>query len=131
MSLKRRQQGSMLISVLFIMIILAGLMAAMSTLSNQSSQQLVYEAQALKARLAAEAVLEQQIYAQLKDIDAEAVYKKNNALQLDDCEAYVADLKPFTGTQRTQVNIIATGECSTGQLTVTRNIEVEVIDNEN
>ena len=130
MSLKRRQQGSMLISVLFIMIILAGLMAAMSTLSNQSSQQLVYEAQALKARLAAEAVLEQQIKAQLDKLigalDIE-VHDKNNPLQLDKCTAYIVDLhRKFT-----QVNIIATGECSTGQLTVTRNIEVEVIDNEN
>ena len=118
----------MLVSVLFIMIILAGLMAAMSTLSNQSSQQLVYEVQALKARLAAESVLEQQIYVLLKDIEAEAVYKKNNAQQVDGCEAYIANLESSIGIQRKQVNIIATGECSTGQLTVTRNIEVEVID---
>lgn len=127
MNLKRSQQGSMLISVLFIMIILAGLMAAMSTLSNQSSQQVVYEVQVLKARLAAESVLEKQINAQL-DKSPEAadikVHDESNKLKLNNCDAYIADLK----RKFKQVNIIARSECSTDQLTVTRNIEVEVID---
>ncbi|ART79250.1 hypothetical protein [Oceanisphaera avium] len=121
------QQGSMLISVLFIMVVLALLMAAMVTVSNQSSQQLVYEVQALKARLAAESVLEQQIYAQLDDIKADEVYSSNNKFENHGCDAYIQALEKSAS----QVKIIATGECATHQLTVIRNIEVEVLSNEN
>ena len=122
----QRQQGSMLISVLFIMVILAALMAAIATLTNQSSQQLVYEVQALKARLDAESALEKQIFILLGDINAPAVTQSS----VNGCNAVVSTLNP-PATPRKQVNIIASGECSTGQLTVIRNIEVEVIDNEN
>lgn len=124
---KRQQQGSMLISVLFIIVVLGGLMAAMSTLSSQSSQQLVYEVQALKARLIAESVLEQQVYASLNNVNAVAVHTEGSKYSANGCSAYIRPLAPQTN----QVNIIATGECSTGQLTVIRNIEVEVIGNEN
>ncbi|MGB5855239.1 MAG: hypothetical protein WBH20_08290 [Oceanisphaera sp.] len=122
---KQRQQGSMLISVLFMILVLGGLMAAMSTLSNQSSQQLVYEVQALKARLAAESILEQQVLASLDEINSDKVNDK----EINGCNASIKSLKPEA--PRTQVNIIATGQCSTGQLAVIRNIEVEVIANEN
>ncbi|MGO1246814.1 MAG: hypothetical protein ACTH2P_00495 [Oceanisphaera sp.] len=120
--LAHKQSGSMLISVLFMIVVLGGLMAAMSTLSNQSSQQLVYEVQALKARLVAESVLEQQMYASLADINAAKVHEVTNTFQDAGCTAYIQTLEKVL----TQVNIIATGTCSTGQLTVIRNIEVEV-----
>ncbi|MCT7656527.1 hypothetical protein MBH78_21675 [Oceanimonas sp. NS1] len=48
--------------MLFILLILSALMAAMVTLSGQSSRQLVYETLVLKARLVAESVLEQKVF---------------------------------------------------------------------
>lgn len=121
-----RQQGSMLLSVLFIMVVLGALMAAIATLTSQSSQQLVYEVQALKARLDAESALEKQIFILLDNINAPAVTQSS----VNGCEAVISTLNPAV-IPRKQVNIIATGECSTGQLTVIRNIEVEVLGNEN
>ncbi|MFD1006661.1 hypothetical protein [Oceanisphaera ostreae] len=123
-----RQKGSMLISVLFMIVVLGGLMAAMSTLSSQSSQQLVYEVKALKARLIAESVLEQQIYASLGDIEADEVYSEADKYVEKGCSAYIHPLESPLTSQVKQINIIATGECSSGQLTVIRNIEVEVIE---
>ena len=129
---KRHQKGSMLISVLFMIVVLGGLMAAISTLSNQSSQQLVYEVQALKARLVAESGLEQQMYASLANIGADAVYKESTPYTDDlGCGAYIRPLSPQLIPLPKRVNIVATGQCSTGQLTVVRNREVEVINNEN
>ncbi|WP_417614484.1 hypothetical protein [Oceanisphaera sp.] len=119
-----KQVGSMLLSVIFIIVILAGLMAGLATLSNQSSQQLVYEVQALKARLAAESALEQQVFILLNDIAAPAV----NSPEIGGCDTQIKVTLPTTENGVTQVNVIATGACSTSQLTVIRNIEVEVID---
>ncbi|MBU3824817.1 MAG: hypothetical protein H9917_08325 [Candidatus Oceanisphaera merdipullorum] len=113
----------MLISVLFIMVVLAALMAAIATLTSQSSQQLVYEVQALKARLDAESTLEKQIFVLLDDINEPAVTQSS----INGCEAVTSTLSP-AATPRKQVNIITTGKCNTGQLTVIRNIEVEVIN---
>lgn len=115
----------MLLSVLFIMVILGLLMAAVATLSNQSSQQLVYEVQSLKARLAAESILEKQVLASLNEINSDEVDNE----EINGCKASIKSLKPEVPS--TQVNIIATGECKAAQLTVVRNIEVEVIGNEN
>ncbi|WP_232821265.1 hypothetical protein [Oceanimonas marisflavi] len=106
------------------MLILSALMAAMVILSGQSSRQLVYEVQALKARLAAEAVLEQKVFALLSDIDArEAVENNVNGC---DANAIVPTSNKEAGV--TQVNVIATGTCTGSGLTVIRNIEVEVIE---
>lgn len=118
----QRQTGSMLISVLFMIVVLGGLMAAMSTLTSQSSQQLVYEVQALKARLDAESALEKQIFILLDDINKPKVTQPS----VNGCETVMNTLNPDT-TPRKQVNIIAAGKCSSGQLTVIRNIEVEVV----
>ncbi|WP_346350554.1 hypothetical protein N2M06_08595 [Oceanimonas sp. AH20CE76] len=121
------QAGSMLVSIIFIIVILSGLMAAMVTLSGQSSRQLVYEVQALKARLAAESVLEQQIYAVLdKDnFDAAKVVDKDSPLSVNGCDAYIHSITPAGTSQR---QIISTGSCTGSGLTVVRNIEVEVIN---
>lgn len=127
MGLKHKlQRGSMLLSVVFIMLVLGLLMAAVVTLSNQSSQHLVYEVQALKARFAAEAVLEKQVYLQLASITADVAHDQDNPLPVADCSGVVQ----IENEQESQgrVNILATGQCATGQLTVIRNIEVEVVE---
>lgn len=118
----------MLLSVIFIILVMAALMAGMATLSSQSSQQLVYEVQALKARLVAESALEQKVFELLADINASAAV----TTEMDGC---VAETKTKTSppatvaeTGTTQVNVTATGTCSTGPMTVIRNIEVEVIE---
>lgn len=131
---KYRQRGSMLISVLFIMVVLAGLMAAMSTVSSQSSQQLVYEVQALKARLAAESILEKQIFVSLNEITTSSFTPTQVTIEsekINGCDTKIHPLELITVDEVNKLNIIASGECRTGQLTVIRNIEVEVIDNEN
>lgn len=119
------QAGSMLVSIIFIIVILSGLMAAMATLSGQSSRQLVYEVQALKARLAAESVLEQQIYAVLGNFNAAKVVDKDSPLSVNGCDAYIHSITPPGTSQR---QIISTGTCTGSGLTVVRNIEVEVIN---
>ena len=121
--IRSSQRGSMLLSVLFIILVLASLMAGLATLSSQSSQQLVYEVQALKARLAAESVLEQQVFLLLDDIQASAAVPT----KVGGCDGDVSVSVPNTAAGVTQVNVIAKGTCNTGQLTVIRNIEVEVI----
>lgn len=122
-----RQTGSMLISVVFIILIMAILMAGMSILTRQSSQQVIYEVQSLKSRLVAESILEAQVFMTLEDINAEAIASKSAPEEIAGCEAYI-ELKDSNDTIPKQVNITATGQCATGQLTVLRNIEVEVID---
>ena len=119
------QAGSMLVSIIFIIVILSGLMAAMVTLSGQSSRQLVYEVQALKARLAAESVLEQQIHAVLDNFNADKVVDKDSPLSVNGCDAYIHSITPAGALQR---QIISTGSCTGSGLTVVRNIEVEVIN---
>ncbi|MDV2858632.1 hypothetical protein [Oceanimonas sp. CAM02] len=119
------QAGSMLVSIIFIIVILSGLMAAMVTLSGQSSRQLVYEVQALKARLAAESVLEQQIYAVLDNFNADKVVDKDSPFFVNGCDAYIHSITPAGALQR---QIISTGSCTGSGLTVVRNIEVEVIN---
>ncbi|MFP2769486.1 type IV pilus modification PilV family protein [Oceanisphaera sp. KMM 10153] len=120
------QRGSMLLSVLFIILVLAALMAGLATLSSQSSQQLVYEVQALKARLAAESVLEKQVFALLNSIDADVVSEEDD---MNGCSAYIVDpLNRAEAAGIKQVNVTAVGNCDSGQLTVIRNIEVEVIE---
>ncbi|WP_019933792.1 hypothetical protein [Oceanimonas smirnovii] len=119
------QAGSMLVSIIFIIVILSGLMAAMVTLSGQSSRQLVYEVQALKARLAAESVLEQQIYAVLDNFNADKVVDKDSPFFVNGCDAYIHSITPAGALQR---QIISTGTCTGSGLTVVRNIEVEVIN---
>lgn len=122
-----KQKGSMLVSVLFIVVIMAVLMVGMATLSGQSSQQFVYEVQSLKTRLVAESVLERQVFVLLNNIDADVVASKEAPIDIKGCDAYIE--KTDSGdTIPKQVNITATGKCATGQLTVLRNIEVEVID---
>ncbi|OIN14016.1 hypothetical protein BFR47_08930 [Oceanisphaera psychrotolerans] len=114
----------MLLSVLFIILVMAALMAGMATLSGQSSQQLVYEALALKARLAAESVLEQKVFELLDVITASSAVTTDVA----GCTGIAMVPESSTSAGVTQVNVIATGTCNTGQLTVIRNIEVEVIE---
>ena len=120
------QRGSMLLSVLFIILVLAGLMAGLATLSSQSSQQLVYEVQALKARLAADAVLEQKVFVLLDDIEASGAV--TTIVANCDGDARVSKTNTDTSTGITQVNVISTGKCEGSGLTVIRNIEVEVIE---
>lgn len=117
----------MLLSVLFIMLIMSSLMAAMVTLSNQSSQQLVYETQALRARLAAESLLQRKVFELLDDINALAPVED---VQINQCQAEVVtgETKDLEDTGTRQVSVIATGECRNGRLTIVRNIEVEVIE---
>ena len=133
MRLSQHQTGSMLLSVLFLILLLSVFMAGMVMLSSQSSQQLVYEVQSLKARLAAESILEKQVYASLEDITAVAVYSEEEPYEDNaGCSAYIyrfVDPENNDNTENNQrVNIIARGECSSSQLTVIRNIEVEVLD---
>ncbi|MBR9830401.1 MAG: hypothetical protein GYB41_17510 [Oceanospirillales bacterium] len=116
----------MLLSVLFIILILAALMAGLATLSSQSSQQLVYEAQALKARLAAESALEQKVFELLGDIEASGAVTTDVA----GCTGIASVPQTTSAAGVTQVNVISTGKCEGSGLTVIRNIEVEVIDNE-
>lgn len=116
------QQGSMLLSAIFLIVLLGGLMAGMATLSNQSSQNLIYEVQVLKARLAAESVLEQKVFEQLDDIGNTATATAT----VNGCYAE-ANADPVSAAGITQVRVLAWGECSTGTLTVKRNLEVEVI----
>ena len=118
----------MLLSVLFIILVLAGLMAGLATLSGQSSQQLVYEVQALKARLAAEAVLERQVFVMLDKIDADMVVTSAAPATINQCQAYIDKLEPQSSALATQVRIISSGTCIGSGLTVVRNIEVEVIE---
>lgn len=139
----RQQTGSMLLSVLFIMVVLAALMAAIATLTGQSSQQLVYEVQALKTRLIAESVLEKEVYTQLETLNETKVHEDIEGQRfvingVAGCEGHIFDLQPqFSDeppesepTTLKKINIIATGTCSSGQLTIVRNIEVEVIGND-
>ncbi len=123
MRLNPQQAGSMLLSVLFIMLILSALMAAMVTLSGQSSRQLVYEVQAFKARLAAEAVLERKVYDLLRSFGNSAAVSTLVA----GCEGKASGSVPTINAGVTQVRVIATGTCTSSSLTVIRNIEVEVI----
>ena len=122
-----RQRGSMLISVLFIMVVLGALMAAIATLTSQSSQQLVYEVQALKARLVAESVLEKEIFTQLEQLNTDKVHidEDGKRFELSGCTGYIFQLNDSAPNK---INVIASGTCSTGELTVMRNIEVEVIE---
>lgn len=123
---KQSQLGSMLLSVLFIILILSVFMAAMAMLSSQSSQQLVYEVQSLKARLAAESILEKQIYALLDPNTEEEV---EEVIPINNCQATVehGELRQSDGDELRQIEVIATGTCEQGAFTVTRNIAVEVI----
>ncbi|WMC12293.1 hypothetical protein PU634_08005 [Oceanimonas pelagia] len=114
----------MLLSVIFIMLILSGLMAATVTLSGQSSRQLVYEVQALKARLAAEAVLERKVYDLLGSFGNSAAVSTTIA----GCEGKASGSVPTINDGVTQVRVIATGTCTGSGLTVVRNIGVEVIE---
>lgn len=116
------QRGSMLLSVIFIILIMAALMAGMVTLSGQSSRQLVYEAQALKARLAAEAALEQKVFELLGNIDHEDPIAP---LLVSGCQGTAGIGRVTSSTQK---SVLATGECASPALTVIRHIEVEVIE---
>ncbi|MBM7454757.1 Tfp pilus assembly protein PilX [Oceanisphaera litoralis] len=124
LGVRSTQRGSMLLSVLFIMLVLAALMAGLATLSSQSSRQLVYEVQAFKARLAAESVLEQKVFELLGDSNSSAAV----TTEVAGCAGIARVPESSTDAGVTQVNVIATGTCNTGQLTVIRNIEVEVIE---
>ncbi|OXY83766.1 hypothetical protein B6S08_03860 [Oceanimonas doudoroffii] len=114
----------MLLSVLFILLILSALMAAMVTLSGQSSRQLAYETLALKARLAAESVLEQKVFVLLDKITENETITSDVA----GCEGNASVPNTDTVAGVTQVNVIATGTCIGGGIAVIRNIEVEVIE---
>ncbi|WP_319784263.1 hypothetical protein [Oceanisphaera sp. IT1-181] len=122
-----RQRGSMLISVIFIILVMGALMAGLATLSNQSSQQLVYEVQAFKARLAAESILEKQIFVSLANISAPKVAVEGTPAVINGCDAYIKSIDTDGETLTKQINISATAKCESDQLTVIRNIEVEVI----
>ncbi|WP_181256273.1 hypothetical protein [Zobellella taiwanensis] len=124
MRLNPQQAGSMLLSVLFIMVILSALMAAMVTLSGQSSRQLVYEVQALKARLTAESLLERKVFDLLNTITQIEPITANIA----GCEGEASGSAPRETAGVTQVRVIATGTCTGSGLTVVRHIEVEVIE---
>lgn len=122
------QGGSMLLSVIFIILVMAALMAGMATLSGQGSRQLVYEVQALKARLAAEAVLERQVFDLLDDIGNPAWATKESPAIINGCTAFIAPLQAISAAGPTQVNIRSTGTCQGSGMTITRHIEVEVIE---
>lgn len=131
MHLSQHQTGSMLLSVLFLILLLSVFMAGMVMLSSQSSQQLVYEVQSLKARLAAESILEKQVYTLLSQ-DAEEEIKKADDITINNCQANVKipdddELRQSDGDELRQIEVIATGTCEQGAFTVTRNIAVEVI----
>lgn len=120
MRLSQQQTGSMLLSVLFLILLLSVFMAGMVMLSSQSSQQLVYEVQSLKARLAAESILEKQVYALLSQDAEEEVAE----ITINNCQATV---KIPDDDELRQIEVIANGTCKQGAFTVTRNIAVEVI----
>ncbi|MBL1377209.1 hypothetical protein JKV55_07665 [Zobellella sp. CGMCC 1.18722] len=112
----------MLLSVIFIILVMAALMAGMATLSGQSSRQLVYEAQVLKARLVAEAALEQKVFELLGNIDHEDPIAP---LLVSGCQGTAEVGQVISPTQK---SVLATGECASPALTVIRHIEVEVIE---
>lgn len=122
MRLSQHQTGSMLLSVLFLILLLSVFMAGMVMLSSQSSQQLVYEVQSLKARLAAESILEKQVYTLLSQDTEEEVAD----ITINNCQANVKTT-PSDGNELRQIKAIATGTCEQGAFTVKRNIAVEVI----
>ncbi|GAA3530596.1 hypothetical protein [Zobellella aerophila] len=125
-SIRSRDGGSMLLSVIFIILVMAALMTGLARLSGQSSQQLVYEAQALNARLAAESALERKVFELLADINASAAV----TTEIRGCaaEAETGPRHTVDETGTIQINVVAKGSCSTGPITVIRNIEVEVIE---
>lgn len=94
-------------------------------LSSQSSQQLVYEVQSLKARLTAESILEKQVYMLLSP-GAEEEIKEVADITINNCQAKVKTT-PSDGNELRQIKAIATGTCEQGAFTVKRNIAVEVI----
>lgn len=100
-------------------------MAGMVMLSSQSSQQLVYEVQSLKARLTAESILEKKVYTLLSQDTEEEVAD----ITINNCQATVehGELRQSDGNELRQIKAIATGTCEQGAFTVTRNIAVEVI----
>ena len=128
MRLSQHQTGSMLLSVLFLILLLSVFMAGMVMLSSQSSQQLVYEVQSLKARLTAESILEKQVYALLSP-GAEEEIKKVDDITINNCQATVehGELRQSDGDELRQIEVIAIGTCKQGAFTVKRNIAVEVI----
>ncbi|MBR9830475.1 MAG: hypothetical protein GYB41_17895 [Oceanospirillales bacterium] len=121
-------RGSMLISVIFMMLLMAVLMSAMVTLTNQSSRNLAYETMALRARLAANGVLEQAIYQQMAPAQDTAI--DDIELDINGCNASAgvpADVRPQNINNETLYYIRATGSCGSNELEVVRTLEVEVI----
>ena len=103
-------------------------MAGMVMLSSQSSQQLVYEVQSLNARLAAESILEKQVYTLLSQDteEEEEEEEKEEVITINNCQANVKTT-PSDGNELRQIKVITTGTCKQGAFTVKRNIAVEVI----
>lgn len=119
-------RGSMLISVIFMMLLMAVLMSAMVTLTNQSSRNLAYETMALRARLAVDSVLEQAIYRQM----AQDTPIAGIELDINGCSASagVPDaVPPQNINNETLYYIRATGRCGSNEMNVVRTLEVEVI----
>ncbi|GHA12080.1 hypothetical protein [Oceanisphaera arctica] len=118
-------RGSMLISVIFMMLLMAVLMSAMVSLTNRSSRNLAYETMALRARLAADSVLENAIYQQMAPAQDTSI--ADIELDINGCSANAGVNKSMNINTETLYYIRATGSCGSNELNVVRTLEVEVI----
>lgn len=119
------QGGSILLSCIFMMVLMAALMAAMVTLTGHSSRAVAYETLALRARLTAESALERAVFEQL----AAPVGTTIAPLEFDHggCTA-VAEAVLQSPVNGEEIHYIkASGRCAGGDLRVQRTLEVEVI----
>ncbi|WP_116473298.1 hypothetical protein [Zobellella maritima] len=118
-------RGSMLISVIFMILLMAVLMSAMVTLTNQSSRNLAFETMALRARLAADSVLENAIYQQMATAQDTPI--ADIELEINGCSANAGVQQSMNINNETLYYIRATGNCGSNALNVVRSLEVEVI----
>lgn len=118
-------RGSMLISVLFMILLMSVLMSAMVTLSNQSSRNLAFETMALRARLAADSVLENAIHQQMAPAQDTPIV--DIELDINGCNANAGVQQSMIINNETLYYIRATGSCGSNELQVVRTLEVEVI----
>lgn len=115
------QRGSMLLSAIFMMLLMGGLMAGVAIFTSQGNRALLYEVLVLKARMATESILEQKAFELLADTDAVGDVQ----ISLNGCTAIA---RVGAGSTAAQMNVLARSECSSGELTVQRNLEVEIIE---
>jgi hypothetical protein len=126
--MSNKQGGSMLLSVIFMIIVVGAIMAMMVTLTSQSSSNQAYEVISLRAKLAAESALEQAIYEQLGSDAPVQVPSFQLGATGYDCRGSASSQSAAVSTLQL-FYIIASGACGTenNDMHVVRTVEVEVI----